>query len=418
MVSGFILTLLVEVDQLKVEGKRRMDEDILDKIRGEIERRRIILISMANDTEIPMDQTDRRHIKLYLENQQLPQKPESVPEFLKHYASSCLSYSIVRKQLGGLIGEIPTANTIPNCLEALFDEQGFLVDVNWTLANFCSLVDNLRYQEGFSDADLNSKELKPRVLAVLLDGSKVFGTELESVLDAFYIKVQAMVDNGAESAWRFAEGFSKRIRQVGPVLICDFLKNIGFPEFVKVDHHFKKEFPGLFGHEHKMRLSDKKRFILSLKLCSKLKITPFLFDHIMYQWGRYNPERRPIDSEFQSSPKQPVMRKGKRKSGEDRFDQLSKIKKWKDECTKLTVHRQDQLLKILNQYDGRKIPFSHFTVEICNNTSLRNSQAYPAVCAYHCGILKKEEDKLIMPEGLQMGGRELSICETFWTKIR
>jgi hypothetical protein len=101
--------------------------------------------------------------------------------------------------------------------------------------------------------------------------------------------------------------------------------------------------------------------------------------------------------------------------GEERFDKLVQMERWQNECTKLTVHRQRQLAEILNQYGGKKIPFSHFTAEICSrDMSLRNSQAYPAVCAYHCGILRKAEGGLAKPAGLVLGVSRLESSEKYW----
>jgi hypothetical protein len=64
----------------------------------------------------------------------------------------------------------------------------------------------------------------------------------------------------------------------------------------------------------------------------------------------------------------------------------------------------------------KKIPFSHFTYEIFTNPSLRNSDAYPAVCAYLCGILREEDDGLIKPDGIKWGESVLSNMETYSLK--
>jgi hypothetical protein len=198
---------------------------------------------------------------------------------------------------------------------------------------------------------------------------------------------------------------------VGPVLFCDFLKNIGFPEFVKVDYHFQKEFPNLTDE----KLSIKKQFIRSLELCKILGVTPFYFDHLMYQWGRYKSLHK---EEFQSMNSKPSIKNeinDANADGKKRFEKLiQQNKKWRDECTKLTVHRQIQLASIFDKYGGKKIPFSHFTHEICRNPSLRNSEAYPAVCAYLSGILRKENDGLVKPDGIQWGKRKLPNIETYW----
>ena len=78
-------------------------------------------------------------------------------------------------------------------------------------------------------------------------------------------------------------------------------------------------------------------------------------------------------------------------------------KKWEEECTKLTVHRQIQLSEIFEKYGSDKIPFYHFTKERIHDSSIRNSEVYPIVCAYFAGILKLANDGLVKPKDLKLG---------------
>jgi hypothetical protein len=66
------------------------------------------------------------------------------------------------------------------------------------------------------------------------------------------------------------------------------------------------------------------------------------------------------------------------------FDQLSKWEAWVDPNNlsspqKFTIHRQKQLVNILIQYGGEKIPFAHFTREIVIDSSKRNKYAFPVI---------------------------------------
>ena len=185
----------------------------LDEVKSEIERRVKILVAMANDPSVPMDRTDRRHIKLSLGEWSLPDRPDSIPLLLKHFVSSSLSYAVIRKQLTNLIGQIPTASTIAKCLELEFNESAFKSDDNWLPANLNDLAKRLQDRLGLSDSDLMSKTLRPRVIVVLLDGSSVFETELRNGLDGFYSRVDAAANDGAESAWNFAAGFAGLLRR-------------------------------------------------------------------------------------------------------------------------------------------------------------------------------------------------------------
>jgi hypothetical protein len=113
--------------------------------------------------------------------------------------------------------------------------------------------------------------------------------ELSSGLDMFYSKVSEALICGPEYTWSFMENFSSNIIGVGPVLLADFLKNIGFVEFVKIDQRLKKEFPKLIKGSQP---TPKSMFIYAWRLCEQLKMNPFVFDHILYQWG--NPRLKPL----------------------------------------------------------------------------------------------------------------------------
>ena len=84
---------------------------------------------------------------------------------------------------------------------------------------------------------------------------------------------------------------SKSINNVGVALVCDFLKEIGFTRFVKVDHHFKREFPELLSTSKTCKQSPKESFILSQELADSIGITPFHLTRSLYLWGRYGDKR-------------------------------------------------------------------------------------------------------------------------------
>ena len=109
--------------------------------------------------------------------------------------------------------------------------------------------------------------------------------ELSGGLKAFYRRIADVTD--PLEMWRLVNDFSSTIDQVGPALICDFFKEIGFTRYVKVDHHFKAQFPRLVSPEESCRNSPKKSFILSQEIADAIGITPFHLDAIMYLWGRY-----------------------------------------------------------------------------------------------------------------------------------
>jgi hypothetical protein len=87
--------------------------------------------------------------------------------------------------------------------------------------------------------------------------------------------------------WNLVNDFSAPIDQVGPALVCDFFKEIGFTRYVKVDHHFSKQFPKLIISRESCKLNPKRSFILSQEIADTVYLTPFHLDSILYLWGRY-----------------------------------------------------------------------------------------------------------------------------------
>ena len=63
----------------------------IDFIKQELENRRIILIGLAHNKQIPMDPLERKHIITYLEKHELPGKPKEKIILMKEFISSVLS---------------------------------------------------------------------------------------------------------------------------------------------------------------------------------------------------------------------------------------------------------------------------------------------------------------------------------------
>lgn len=265
-----------------IQGARKMDIKDLENIKKELQRRRSLLISLAHNIHSQIDKIDRQNILLYLEELKIPKKPDNEILLSKEFVSSCLSSNQppyrMKGKLKSLIGEIPLAETIPICLSKLFNEPDFLKDENWTFINLCRFVTKIKRTKG------NESGIKLAILDIIQNGSDKMSKELETGLESFYIKISDEIIKGPEKTWKFMETFTKSIPGVGPVLFSDFLKNIGFVEFVKIDYHFKNEFPILTGNEN---LTPKQQFKDAIQTCNQLGMTPFHFDHILYQWGRY-----------------------------------------------------------------------------------------------------------------------------------
>ncbi len=391
------------------------DPETLNRIRQELERRQTVLIEMALSGRIA-DATDRANILLYFRDGHLPGRPTAIEDVLKNFASSALSYAPIRRTLASRIGSNPTAESIGRALAAEFSDNRFLSDASWAPAEMTLLSIQTATRLGLTADMLGGKTLHSRILGVLHDGARKLEKFGDPGSAGFYEEAEKHLTN-PDVAWQHLENFAAGVRQVGPALTADFMKNIGFHMFVKPDFHFLRQFPKLA--EVDTAYSPRDSFILGWELAALLRIPAFVLDHTLYQWGRHGdkgtgtttPEGRQdsIATKPQPAPAaQPVAVAPAGVTISSRvLDSLLQIPKWREECTKITVHRQEQLKKILAKYDHRSLPISHFTKQHLNDPKVRNADAYPAVCALLCGILERSGESLRLKPGIVLGERLL-----------
>lgn len=261
-----------------------INQNEIKYVHAELMRRRDKLIRLAYDQNIQMDKLDRECIISFFEHWEIPKRPKNIPDLMKTFFTCCFSYAPLRKHLSSILGSLPTSSTLPSCLSIIYSENGFLIDQNWMPNKLHDIAVKIQQKENF---DLKKIKFKPRMIAVILDGSMEMEKHLESGVEKFYQELKEINRSSGHEMWKFVSEFPRKIRNVGTALICDFLKDIGYDRFVKVDHHFKKEFPNLLGLSDCKKLSSKVHFILSQDIANKLEISPFHLDHILYQWGRY-----------------------------------------------------------------------------------------------------------------------------------
>jgi len=242
------------------------------------------LIKMAYNQNIQMDKLDRKCIISFFQHWEIPKRPKNITELMKVFFTCCFTYAPLRKYLSSIFGSIPTPSMLPNCLSEIYSEKEFLNDQNWTPNKLHEIASKIQDRDQF---DLKSNQFKPRMVAVILDGSREMEKYLEYGIDKFYQELDEINKSTGEEIWKYVSEFPKQIYNVGTALICDFLKDIGCDRFVKVDHHFKKEFPSLLGLNDCTKLNSKEHFILSQEISNMLKMSPFHLDHLLYQWGRY-----------------------------------------------------------------------------------------------------------------------------------
>lgn len=95
----------------------------IHKIKSELNRRRVALIELAHRSDSNMPANDRWEIREYLERWSLPKRPDSIPELMRSFITSCFSYAVIRSYCESIIGNIPT-RTEGDCLRAFLSAVG------------------------------------------------------------------------------------------------------------------------------------------------------------------------------------------------------------------------------------------------------------------------------------------------------
>ncbi len=244
----------------------------IENVRGELIRRKNLLISLAKDEHIQMDDLDRNCIISFFEKGNHPDRPDNIHHLMKKFFTSCFSYAPLRKYLTSIASSIPDPYMLPSCLAQVFSENDFLINQNWSPDLLHELAGKIQREKKYN---LESKQFKPRMISVLLSGTQKMAKRLENGLNSFYVELDTINSKPGAEIWGYVLEFSKNIYNVGPNLICDFIKGIGFERFVKVDHHFKREFPKLIGFNDCYSLSDKEHFVLSQQLADLIQMSPF-----------------------------------------------------------------------------------------------------------------------------------------------
>jgi len=230
-----------------------------------------------------MNPLDREEILKYLEQGLAPKRPTGIPLLMKTFLRSAYTYSPLRKHCEKALGEIPTPPQMGKLLSRVFSEEAFKRDQTWKPASLNATATDVQKRLRL---DLDSREFHPRMLRVMLDGSAEMEKQLARGLDSFYATVDEAVAKGPEAMWAFIWEFQKHIKLVGHSLTCDFLKECGFLRFVKVDHHFSKQFPALLYSRDCSCRSPKASFLLSQELAGAIGEEPYYLDRILYEWGR------------------------------------------------------------------------------------------------------------------------------------
>lgn len=254
-------------------------------IRAELDRRKYLLIELAEDEKSGVDSVSRSTILQFLKDQKLPEPPQCVSLVLRQFVSSAMSYWAIKKAVGGT----PMPDTVSGYVAVLMNTPLFNDADTWKSPERLEEVARLCQEGmGLSDEELRrNRQIVPRVLCTIRFGAAFWIREFTNGLDSWYKQMAAKLNQPPQDVWNFLGQYSKPIPYVAEPLLADFLKNIGFQRMVKVDHHLLRELPGLVSEEFKNeKVSDNRVFILAINTSDKIGMVPFLFDHILYHWGK------------------------------------------------------------------------------------------------------------------------------------
>jgi hypothetical protein len=185
-----------------------IDVASLGKIESELKRRKDFLIRISHNLSIPMDPLDRDCIQNFFERGESPAKPADIAGLLKLFFTSCFTYAPLRKFLISIAGSIPTAEMLPHCLSKVYHESRFLDDENWYPDELYALAQAIQNRDKY---DLKSNQFKPRMIAVLLSGSKEMSARLRGGLNHFYGELEKLTHFTSDHMWAYVEDFSEHI---------------------------------------------------------------------------------------------------------------------------------------------------------------------------------------------------------------
>jgi hypothetical protein len=148
-----------------------------------------------------------------------------------------------------------------------------------------SLIKAMDKAEREGIENLNSLKPIPRIVFSLATALPNVKKEILLNPTNFYTKADGLSSQYPGRAFDYAENFSKDIKQMGTVLVCNFFKELGLLQYVKVDVHVKDFLENL--NTDCKKLNPKRNFILSWLLAKEAGMEPFFLDKILYVGGKY-----------------------------------------------------------------------------------------------------------------------------------
>lgn len=147
----------------------------------------------------------------------------------------------------------------------------------------------------------NFNSLKPRPRIIFSLSTALPKVKDKILLDpkGFYKKADEISCQHPGRAFDYAKKFSEDIKKMGTGLVCNFFKELGLLQYVKVDVHVKDFLDNL--NTDCKKLNDKEKFILTWLLAKEAGMEPFFLDKILYVGGKYvKPKIKALFNKYRS----------------------------------------------------------------------------------------------------------------------
>ncbi|HQB28608.1 MAG TPA: HIT family protein [Paludibacter sp.] len=289
---------------LKIDNIRELLENISDKrfeeIKEEVHGKESLLIHAAEAGGV-FDKTHRDMVMDAIRDNKSPSRPETINRLMLQLISSAFSYNRVRNQLKRINKSrfhhdyYPILDDHKLLLGYILNDERFKDEDFWHPVRFKALIEEIKNTRKYEKVH----ELTDYWLTYLLDILSTAPAKLIEITNQnvteFYDKVDEICNQGfnddiffkAEVLWRMATDFSTGIRNVGSNLMCDFLKESGFTDYAKMDVHMIRSMSEVLQFNKDDKLPDYESFATTQWLASKLGMTPYRLDKILYVFGVY-----------------------------------------------------------------------------------------------------------------------------------
>jgi hypothetical protein len=263
-----------------------------------------------------MDEYHSANVDHYIKTFSPPSQPQTIPTLYCQLLRSAFSYSVLRKYLKSHNGgQTPQIKDFPKILNGVFNTNTFTANHFNNLdllEKEVILVANKRgYPQGDAKKILDYYDSLPKkggrceaenkIIAILLSTKRALLERTggsDAGLVQFYSTIDKAIQSGPEAMLEFAHNLTKKpkIYWMADKLACDFLKNLGFTRYVKIDIHLSRIIKMLTNETEAKKceqimndvpksLHDKLLFAVAIDIADFIGLEPFRLDKILYLKG-------------------------------------------------------------------------------------------------------------------------------------